>query len=254
MLLALLVVIVIGAGLYWYFVIKGTSSPSVAESPIETFTPRPTATPIQDPLALAFSAQGTDITLPASGDLATAFRSAINAEPNIAPGTLNTVSIFGASASGSHALSFGELLNTLKIQYPSQLTSSLRNNSRVVIYGQKEAFDSKGRLITNPPLSHRVVLVTEVDSSALPVLQAWEGSLAQNLAGIFSIDSAKNTGPFASTTYQNIDVRFKNFPYPDHSIDYAFVQLSDKLYLVISGSREAMYGAIDAMQGAVPGK
>jgi len=60
------------------------------------------------------------------------------------------------------------------------------------------------------------------------------------------IDKTKNTGQFRDNSYQGVAIRFKNFPNPDRSIDYAVMSSNGKTYLVLAGSREAMFAAIDA--------
>jgi hypothetical protein len=53
---------------------------------------------------------------------------------------------------------------------------------------------------------------------------------------------------FSSGTYRATQVRYRNFPYADRSIDFANVHASNgKDYLVLSGSREAMFFAIDQL-------
>ena len=55
---------------------------------------------------------------------------------------------------------------------------------------------------------------------------------------------------FLDTNYNGVSIRYKNFPYADKSVDYAIVTaLNGKNYLVITGSREAMYGSIDKLKG-----
>ena len=76
--------------------------------------------------------------------------------------------------------------------------------------------------------------------------------MSANLSNIMAITPTKNTGPFVATSYKGTPVRFKNFPYPDHSIDYTFVQYNGKTYLVVAGSREAMFVTIDVF--SIPGK
>ena len=46
---------------------------------------------------------------------------------------------------------------------------------------------------------------------------------------------------------REVSIRYRNFPFPDITVDYAAVNSSGQNYLVISGSREAIYSAIDVL-------
>jgi hypothetical protein len=68
-------------------------------------------------------------------------------------------------------------------------------------------------------------------------------------AELFGYDIAKQAAAsFASGTYRQVPLRYKNFPGPDRSLDYGIVTASNnKNYLVLAGSREAMFYAIDQL-------
>jgi len=89
-------------------------------------------------------------------------------------------------------------------------------------------------------------MVSEIASSSASILQGWESTMSTDLSGVMAITPTKNTGAFTSTNYDGVLVRFKNFSYPDHSIDYALVSSNGKTYLIFAGSREAMFATIDA--------
>lgn len=236
------VLAVIFGGLYWYLMIREPGD--VSEAPIETFTPRPTATPVQDILGSIFPAQGGAIVLPPSGDVSGAFNIPVNP-----PGSFVAMDVRdGASSPSAQTFTFTGLLGRLGISYPQELSSALGQNYKFLLYGQREAFDAKGRAVTGGTPGSRVVLVSEVASSSAGILQSWEPSMSANLASLMGVTPSKNPGPFQSTTYQGTPVRFKNFPYPDRSIDYALVQQNAKTYLVLAGSRESMFATLDAFE------
>ncbi|MBP9821998.1 MAG: hypothetical protein KBC81_00935 [Candidatus Pacebacteria bacterium] len=248
-----LVFVAIGVGmvllgvLYWFFMIKGTNSTPVAtSSPAVTFTPRPTITPNLDVLSTVFPNKGGVIVLPDSGDPGVAFANAISAQTSISAGTFTTVGISNGTSSSSLPLTFSGLMNRFLAAYPASLQSSLGNNYKFLLYGQKESFDSKGKPIVNAKPGTRFVIVSEVASSSASIMQTWEPSMSVNLSSIMNVLPGKNTGAFAPTNYNGASIRFKNFPYPDRSIDYSLVQHNGKTYLIIAGSREAMFAAIDA--------
>ena len=240
------VVVVLLGGLYWYFMIQGSNQ--VADNtPVVTFTPRPTATPNPDVLATIFTAQGGTIVLPSSGDPTSAFTKAMSmAAQNITQGTLAVTTVESGASPSAQILTIPTLLNRFVASYPPALQIALGQNYRFLLYGQKESFDAKGRPVTASAPSSRLVMVSEIASSSASILQSWESTMSANLSSVMAITPTKNTGPFMNTSHDGASIQFKNFPYPDHSIDYALVQYNSKTYLVIAGSREAMFATIDA--------
>ncbi|OGM97869.1 MAG: hypothetical protein A2735_02790 [Candidatus Yanofskybacteria bacterium RIFCSPHIGHO2_01_FULL_41_21] len=244
------VAVVLLGGLYWYFMIR--TDQVAMESPIPTFTPRPTATPNPDVLSTIFTTRGGTIVLPQSGDPTTAFSNSIGAQP-VTSQTFVVMDISsGASSSSAQPLTISGLLNRFVVSYPPAFQTALGQNYKFLLYGQKESFDSKGQPATNTIPGSRFVIISEIASSSASILQGWESTMSNDLAGIMGITPAKNIGPFLTTNYSGVSVHFKNFPYPDHSIDYALMQYNGKTYLIIAGSREAMFATIDSF--AVLGK
>ncbi|MEK9157957.1 MAG: hypothetical protein AAB638_02110 [Patescibacteria group bacterium] len=243
-------VVVIFGGLYWYFIVRTPASDIVDAIP--TFTPRPSPTQNPDPLVQVFPNQDGTIVLPVSGDPATAFKNGMASQPTLVSGGLVYTKITSSASASAQPLTVTGLLDRFLVQYPSALKTSLGSKYRFLLYGQKEAFDSKGKPITVTSISPRFVIVSEIASSSASMLKSWEISMSTNLATVMSIDASKNVGPFMTTNYRSLDVHFKNFPYPDRSIDYATISYAGKNYLIIAGSREAMFSTLDAF--AVPGK
>ena len=247
------VIVVLLGGLYWYFMIRSSSTDQPLESPITTFTPRPTATPNPDVLSTVFTNHGGTIVLPSTGDPSSAFSNAISAQPNITPGTLTVIDIIGGASNSAQVLTISGFLNRFLVSYPPALATALGQNYKFLLYGQKESFDSKGRPVTNVAPGPRLVMVSEIASSSEGIFQGWEPTMSTNLSAVMAITPAKNMGPFLITNYNGASVHFKNFPYPDHSIDYGVVSFQGKNYLIIAGSREAMFATIDTLL-VVPGK
>lgn len=91
-----------------------------------------------------------------------------------------------------------------------------------------------------------VIALTEgVDLSQ--ELRTWEASIKTDLKALFlGLDievQPTATEEFQDNLYQDIAIRYLNFPSPDLSIDYAVVDNK----LVITTSRESMYATIDAL-------
>ena len=116
-------------------------------------------------------------------------------------------------------------------------------------YGQTELFDAVGQPRTATGET-RPILVLEIDDASLvnQRMQTWEGAgFAQAATGPFDVDVSKALVPtFTQGTRGGIPVRYQNFSYADRSIDWAIVLASNgKNYLVVSGSRQSLFFAID---------
>ncbi|MBX4190275.1 hypothetical protein KW791_03215 [Candidatus Parcubacteria bacterium] len=246
-------VIVIFVGLYWFFVIHQPGG-DVVESPLPTFTPRPTATPVTNLLESIFPDQAGSVVLPGTGDPTTLVNAAISSLA-IAPGALSRVTITD-NGTPPHSLGTAEILDRFLVAYPTSLKSVLGTNSVLVVYGQKESFDSKGKpVLDNPSFGKRLIIVTEVASSSIAAqqtLKSWESGMISGLGPLLGFDKTKGKGGFIDGNYQGVPIHFRNFPYPDHTIDYALITYQGKTYWIVTNSRESMYAAIDAFQ--VPGK
>jgi len=77
----------------------------------------------------------------------------------------------------------------------------------------------------------------------------WEFTIENDLAGYLLIaDTSKEASVnFLDNAYREVSIRYKNFPFADMTIDYAVISIDGNSYLVISGSRESMYSAIDVL-------
>lgn len=248
----IVLLLALAGGLYWFFMIRTVPAPQVVESPTPVFTPRPTATPNLDPLASVFPTRGTAIILPAVGSPASAFANGL-AQQNPESGAFVTTQVQTiVSSSSTQTYNIPGLFDRFSLAYPPELKAAFGQQFRILAYEQKEAFDSKGRPLVNAPLSNRLVLVSEIAPVSETILQNWELSMPSDLGALFGITPAKGTNGYLGTTYRGSTIRYKNFPYPDRSIDYGLVPHDGKTYLIIAGSREAMFAAIDAFQ--IPGK
>lgn len=143
---------------------------------------------------------------------------------------------------------FSDLINGLSVNYPSELKNLIEeNNNMVLLYGQSESFNAK----VEP--GKRLVFITEIkDVDKISVLmRSWESTIASDLQNIFDIDAFKQASiVFLDNDRQGVKIRYKNFPLPDKSIDYAVVSsLTGRHYLLLTNSRESMYSPIDKIRG-----
>lgn len=142
---------------------------------------------------------------------------------------------------------FSDLMQKLSMNHPPDLAYWLQKNGVVLIYGQTENFDNQ----TEP--GRRIVFIVEVKDTnkVSQIMKNWEPTIADDLKNIFSLDPAKQAlADFLDNERQGIKIRYKNFPFPDKSIDYAIVSsLAGKNYLVLTNSRESMFSPVDKIRG-----
>lgn len=230
---------------YWYI---ATRNSEIAEAP--TPTPSILPTPEARTVASFFSGGSTLISLSPSGDPSSDFRTGINTP--IEGGTFRKFDVVVSSESGSIPLSLTGLFDRFLITYPDDIKLNIGEESLILGYGQREAFNQKGALNPNASISNRLVLIAEVNNTQMVVsgLQSWEPTLPSSLNGLFELGKNNISGPFIETVYRGVLVRYINFPYPDRSIDYALVPATNgKTYLVMSNSRESMFATIDVLTG-----
>ena len=244
-LLTILFLLLLGGGAYFYF-----SSP---EEPIVVATPSPSLRPSPTPIKTLdsyFAGAAEPIELAASGNPASGFRQALRALA-LAGGQFKKLSVQSASK-GTQQLTPLEIFDRFLATYPPELRNYLGNDTVVLAFGQREKFDSKGLLIAGAPVEPRLVLISEVVgiASASTTITRWEPTMAQALASLLGHTPSKAATPnFLNNIYQNASVRYRNFPFPDRTIDYTITNASNgKTYFVITSSRESVFSAVDAIK------
>ena len=239
----LIAAIAVLAGLaYWFFILR--------DSPQVVVSPTPTETPVQTPrvatLSEVFSQPGGTINVSAGTDPRAEFLNQFNALSTPPGGQFQKLLV---SSNETESLSVLEILDRFLVPYPAELKTAGGSDSAILLYGQIESFDSKGRVVANAPVGKRLVLATEITDSTLvsQALRNWEADVNM-MASLFVPEKVKYTGTFLDSYYQGVAIRYKNFPNPDKSLDYAVVSASNgKLYLVFASSRESMFRAIDQL-------
>lgn len=140
--------------------------------------------------------------------------------------------------------SFTQLLNIFSVSYPSELKKEETNRSMAFLYGQEEL---------NEDIPKKLIFIVEIKdiTKTMEIMMGWESTMANDLKAIFNIDPSKEASrTFLDNERQAAKIRYKNFPLPDKSIDYAVLSsLSGKRYLILTNSRESMYSPTDKLQG-----
>jgi hypothetical protein len=147
----------------------------------------------------------------------------------------------------SETLTFIELFDKLAIKYPAELKNWVKNNNIVFLYGQMENFNSLGNS------NKRIVFIVEVKDATkvTEVMKNWEATMSDDLKNFFDVDPSKGaSAPFLDNERLTVKIRYKNFPLPDRTIDYAIVSsLTGRYYLILTNSRESIYSPIDKIKG-----
>lgn len=147
-------------------------------------------------------------------------------------GTLRRILIKSVNGQSKY-LNFNEFCQIAEIQTPLS-----ENNFTLFLYSQDEG--------------NRLGLVIDIqnfyEEPIFSLLRNWEPEMKTDLKLIFL---ATKPGPaateeFQDNIYQNIAIRYLNFPHPDLTIDYAIID--DKL--VIATSKDSIYAVIDILLAA----
>lgn len=225
--------------LYWFLVLRAPA-PEIVSTP--TPTPTPVATPVAT-LSELFNAQEYTMAIDAS-----------NSEDSFST-SLSAVAVEGGKFRKIilKDMQGGDMSWTSLASVSQQVLNSLGGDAAVFAYGQKEMFDQNGQLNPAAPVGTRAVIVVEVRdaSSAIQGITAWEPTMTESFRQSFSLNPARQPDPnFMNSSYQGASIRFRNFPFPDRSIDVGVISsINRKIYLVIAGSRESMFSSIEALRG-----
>ncbi len=152
---------------------------------------------------------------------------------------------------------FSGFLERFSISFPANLASSLDNDDfSVILTKQTEFFDQSGALVASPSaemlLTPGVALAVRVVDAAEAInqLSLWEDTIIGDFRDFYGLPYETDLGPFNSSTYRGIPVRYMNFVFPDKALDYGIITAKNNNdYLVIANSREQMFSIIDKLLG-----
>lgn len=157
-------------------------------------------------------------------------------------GTLRRVLVKLIDEQEKSYMDLASIISALDISIPTSILQAVASseieadNYTIFLYQQAEG--------------SRLGIVVDMKESSTLVqdLKAWEASIVDNLKPLLLQNGIPPafTEEFQDNVYQDIALRYLNFPYPDLSIDYGLVTGK----LLISTSRESTYAAIDALLAA----
>ncbi len=145
--------------------------------------------------------------------------------------TFQRILIKKVSPEKDYFLPFQEIAEILYITIPLSILNSLTEEHTLFFYSQEEG----NRL--------GVIVKVEGDEILKTSLEDWEKTMTGDLKPIFlgqKLGESANE-EFQDNIYRDVNIRYLNFPDPSLTIDYTVVEN----YLIITTSREGMYGVID---------
>lgn len=226
--------LVVVAFLVWFFALRGPTTPEATPTPTPTSTATPTPTPIsiEDSFPIVDSAS-----IALGANFTTRFDNSINKELLISSREPALYKILNPATGSRYTLS--EFLGGLLTQAPAELVTAAKNNFYLTVLYKSNNVDGYGLLIE---LSDPVAAFTAMGN--------WEGTMAQGLKDVFLLNLAKAASTtFLDNTYNGTAIRYRNFPDPNKTTDYAIVTASNgETYLILANSREHIYSIIDKIK------
>lgn len=240
-----LVVLIAAFASAWWFLIREPKKITVS---IPTITPTPT--PVFPGLFEIFG-DAYPIITSSTDNFAASFNNSIK---NVSPLTAGKFTALSVTDENGSRYPLSEIFQRHQISVPSGLLENLDPNEWfLVAYGQKESFDQNGLLTFEQTPKIKLGLIAKA-ADALSLrnsLNGWEITLTNDLKDFFGVNLIKATSEtFLDNIYGGANVRYRNFPYADNSIDYAIVNLPqfNLNYFVLTNSRESIYSAIDLLR------
>lgn len=240
--------IVLAVALYFLisFFFFSEEAPITTPTPIQT-TPTPT-TSINELESIFRSVAVIDFSMPQDQkQIVPTLRSLITSQ--ILPKKEFRRINFIAPSTTTQANNFTYILESLSIPYPTEIKSLINDTKTVLLYGQEELIIGQ----VDPLNDKKLVFIVEVTdlNKITDIMKEWEKTMPNDFKNIFGIDPIKEASKdFLDNERQGTKIRYKNFPLPDKSVDYAIISsLTKRYYLIIAGSRESMFSPIDKIKG-----
>ncbi len=218
----------------WFFLFYKVSTPGVGISPTPIVTLTPAATP-SPPLETVFTKTNA-VTIGLTENFFTTFEEPANA---VSIGLGETWLYKINKPENGRRYGLDDFSSGAAIQAPADLLSAVDDQEFYLTLMRK----------TDDKLSYGFVVKVLDRGGANSALRNWEVTMANNLKKLFGFDVAKAASPAFldnPVSYPNVTIRYRNFPRPDQTIDYAIVPAPNgESYLVFANSREHIFNIID---------
>ncbi|MBI4158212.1 MAG: hypothetical protein HY505_01130 [Candidatus Yanofskybacteria bacterium] len=237
-------ILVIGGVFYWFYLRPMESE--IVPSPIPTATP----TPVIKNLNEIFAGVPVNFDVSLSESVSSDFKTFANTL-TVVSGEFVKINLVQDLDGTLVSLNFLDMFDMASTVYPSALRNSI-TDSAMLVFSQVEIFKEDGTIDfdTTQNLKKTVFMARVMDMSAVELMMKdWELTIAEDLGDYLLIEdtSEEESVNFLNNTYRGVSIRYKNFPFPDITVDYAVVEAAGQNYLIIASSREAMYAAIDVL-------
>jgi len=238
-------ILIIGGFLYWFLVLR-VAEPEIVLSP----TPTPTSTPVvATNLSDIFEGTPVNFEVTSNESLGDDFKTFVESV-DIGETVFQKINIVRDTDGVLVPLSFIDVFESGLVPLPANLESNVAD-SLVLVYGQSESFNQDGSINLNATNIKRTSFVARVTDKVVveTMMAGWEITIADDLADYLLIEDVSKEASvnFLNNTYRGFAIRYKNFSFPDVSVDYAIFDSAGQSYLIISGSRESGYAAMDVL-------
>ncbi len=234
-LLLMVVGLIVIAGLAWFFLLRTPSAPEVVFTPTPVITQTPTPTPI--PLDNYFSTVSS-VNLSLGADFTSRFGQEIDSEALKLSAEPALYTVFNPETNARYT--FSAFLAGLLIQVPAELLNSVSDGDfYMTAYPKLDGNNGYG-----------FVVKLGDDLATVLAMTDWEPTAPEDLRDLLLLDPADASSiEFLDNAREGAAIRYKNFPTPDLTIDYAIVSaINGEEYLVVTNSREHIYSIIDKIR------
>jgi len=247
----LIIGLIIAIGVVAWFLVKPQEEVVVSTpTPISTHTPTPKLSP---PKISNWLKPGYSLVLPLSGDPFAVLDDFLS---TVSFSTFREAKLVKVVDENKKEYLVSQLFGRFLIDPPDKFLSSIDNKEwSLFVYGQRELFNEKGVLdlenLPEKPIIKLGFIAKVVNSEDLrSALNVWELTMPEDLKDLFGFnpkDAESET--FLNNIYRGVPIRYKNFPYPDKTIDYAIVNLPkyNVSYFILLNSRESIYSIIELL-------
>lgn len=239
-----LVVIVLGGLAVWFFVFR-SSEPKATPTPVPTLIPTATPTPTATPLSFdaIFHPTGT---LSYSSLVSKTALSELAASIDQQALSVGELKVFRVTDAQETPRTFGTVATDLKVVMPNAVMATLDPNVFYIsLFGKPDGTKGRG------------IMIKAQDQVKLQsALTAWEPTMPQNMKDLLKLNLAKSASKvFLTNTYQGVPLRYRNFPDALNTLDYATVSSpAGESFLVVTNTRDHMFGIVDRALGIILGK
>ena len=230
-----LVAVLVIAGVVFF---GGTESAVVSPTPLLTNTPDITTEPTPDPQPLAVIFGEPEIfSIPTLSDPLTTFNNFVQAQQVAS----REMKVFSVEDGDGNKYGFDAFMTRFLIKVPESVLSSIDPNDFMVLVYEPE---------TNSGHEVGFIVKSKDGVKTGSAMRIWEGTISNDFKDIFNFNIGKAaTAGFLDNAYKGVPMRYRNFPEPLDTIDYAVITVDGGNYMVIVNSRESIYTVVDKILG-----